>query len=45
MNRIARWIEDSPDGEYGDFFVVAGEFGAVSVTADVAAQIEWEGGD
>ncbi len=40
MNRIARYMEEPAEQEYGDFYVVAGEFGSACVTSDVAARIE-----
>jgi hypothetical protein len=40
MNRMSRYLEESPDEGYGDFFVVAGEFGVAQVTSDTAARIE-----
>ena len=40
MNRMSRYLESSPEDQYGDFFVVAGEFGSAGVTCDTAAEIE-----
>ena len=40
-NRIARFIEEEPaEDSAGDFFVVAGEFGAVCVDRETAARVE-----
>ena len=39
MNRMTEYLESSED-DYGDFFVVAGEFGVACVTAETATQIE-----
>ena len=40
MNRMTGYFEKPPEGEYGDFFVVAGEFGAACVSSETATQIE-----
>jgi hypothetical protein len=40
MNRMSGYFEKPPEGEYGDFFVVAGEFGAACVSSETATQIE-----
>ena len=40
MNRISQYMEESPNEEHGDFFIVAGPFGAVSVTNETAARID-----
>lgn len=40
MNRIASYLEESAEQSFGDFYVVAGEFGSACVTPDVAARIE-----
>ena len=40
MNRMSRYMEKPPDDQFGDFFIVAGEFGSAGVTSDTAAQIE-----
>lgn len=42
MNRILRLLNESSDGapSYGDFVVVAGTFGSVCVTHEVARYIE-----
>jgi hypothetical protein len=40
MNRMTEFFEKTPEHEYGDFFVVAGEFGATCVTSETAANIE-----
>jgi hypothetical protein len=40
MNRVADFFDEPPEQEYGDFFVVAGEFGAACVTSETAASIE-----
>jgi hypothetical protein len=39
-NRMSGYSEESPEQGYGDFFVVAGEFGVACVSIDTAAQIE-----
>lgn len=39
MNRITRYLEESAE-HCGDFYVVAGEFGRVSVTHAVAHRIQ-----
>ena len=40
MNRITRYLEEAPeDPTYGDFYVVAGEFGRFEVTPAVARRI------
>jgi hypothetical protein len=40
MNRVAEHFEEPHEQAYGDFFVVAGEFGAACVTSETAARIE-----
>ena len=41
MNRLSDlFSEDPEEEEYGDFFVVAGEFGAACVTRETAERIE-----
>jgi len=40
MNRISQFMEESPDEDHGDFFIIAGPFGAVSVTNETAARID-----
>lgn len=41
MNRITRYLEDSTENpSYGDFVVVAGEFGRVGVSHAVAREIQ-----
>ena len=40
MNRMTAYFEKPPEDEYGDFFVVAGDFGAACVTSETATQIE-----
>ena len=40
MNRLACYFEEPPEQSYGDFYVVAGEFGAVCVTREVAEYVE-----
>ena len=40
MNRITRYLEEPPEPTYGDFYVVAGEFGRVGVTHAVARRIQ-----
>ena len=39
MNRITRYLEEPPEPSYGDFYVVAGEFGRIAVTHEVARRI------
>jgi hypothetical protein len=40
MNRITRYLEEAPeDPTYGDFYVVAGDFGRLAVTPAVARRI------
>jgi hypothetical protein len=39
MNRISSFLEEPPE-EYGDFFVIAGEFGAACVTAETARSVK-----
>jgi hypothetical protein len=41
MNRIKRYLEEAPEEpQYGDFYVVVGEFGYFYVTVDVARRIQ-----
>jgi hypothetical protein len=40
MNRVSDFFEEESDQDYGDFFVVAGEFGAACVTRETAERIE-----
>jgi hypothetical protein len=40
MNRITRYLEEPPEQQYGDFYVVAGEFGRIGVTHTVAHCIQ-----
>jgi hypothetical protein len=40
MNRMSRYMENSPEDMYGDFFVVYGEFGSAGISAETAARIE-----
>jgi len=40
MNRITRYLEEPPEEQYGDFYVVAGDFGRVGVTHAVARHIQ-----
>jgi hypothetical protein len=41
MNRIQRYLEEAPEEpQYGDFYVVAGEFGRIGVTHAVARRIQ-----
>jgi hypothetical protein len=40
MNRMSRYLEELPGNGYGDFFVVAGEFGVAHITSETAARIE-----
>jgi len=40
MNRMQGFLEPAPEERLGDFWVVAGEFGVVCVTREVAARIE-----
>ena len=40
MNRLSDFFEEDPELEYGDFFVVAGDFGAACVTRETAERIE-----
>ena len=40
MNRIAQYFGEATEEEFGDFYVVAGEFGAACVTRETAAWIE-----
>jgi len=37
---MSRYMEDSPEDQYGDFFVVAGERWCAGVTSETAAHIE-----
>jgi hypothetical protein len=40
MNRLSDFFEEDSEQEYGDFFVVAGDFGAACVTRETAERIE-----
>ena len=40
MNRVTGFLAEDPENEYGDFFVVAGEYFCAEVTQDTAARIE-----
>lgn len=41
MNRIKRYLEESPEiPQYGDFYVVSGEFGILGVSHEVACRIQ-----
>jgi hypothetical protein len=40
MNRLSCYLEEPPEEQYGDFYVVAGEFGAACVTQETARRIE-----
>jgi len=40
MNRLSDLLDEESEPEYGDFFVVAGEFGAACVTRETAERIE-----
>jgi hypothetical protein len=40
MNRITPYLEEPPEEQYGDFYVVAGDFGRVGVTHAVARRIQ-----
>ncbi len=40
MNRLSLYMEEPPEESSGDFFVVAGEFGYISVTNEMAARID-----
>jgi hypothetical protein len=40
MNRLSLYLEEPPEEQYGDFYVVAGEFGAACVTRDTARRVE-----
>jgi hypothetical protein len=40
MNRLSAFLEESSEFEYGDFYVVAGEFGAACVTRETARWVE-----
>jgi hypothetical protein len=40
MNRITHYLAEPPEQGYGDFYVVAGEFGRVGVTQAVARRIQ-----
>lgn len=40
MNRITRYLEEPPEEQYGDFYVVAGDFGRIGVTHAVARRIQ-----
>ena len=40
MNRLSDFLDEESEAEYGDFFVVAGEFGAACVTRETAERIE-----
>jgi hypothetical protein len=39
-NRVSGYVEETPDDQYGDFFVVAGEYFTAGVTRDTARRIE-----
>jgi hypothetical protein len=40
MNRVSDYFEKSPEEEYGDFYVVAGEYFTAAVTRETAERIE-----
>jgi len=40
MNRLSDFFEEDSEQDYGDFFVVAGDFGAACVTRETAERIE-----
>ena len=40
MNRLSDFFEEDSGLDYGDFFVVAGDFGAACVTRETADRIE-----
>ena len=40
MNRLSDFFEEDSELDYGDFFVVAGDFGAACVTRETAERIE-----
>ena len=40
MNRISCFLEEPPEEEYGDFYVVSGQFGAACVTRETAEYVE-----
>lgn len=40
MNRLSDLFDEDSEQGYGDFFVVAGEFGAACVTRETAERIE-----
>jgi hypothetical protein len=40
MNRLACYFEEPPEQSYGDFYVVAGEFGVACVTRETAEYLE-----
>jgi len=40
MNRLSDVFGDDSEDEYGEFFVVAGEFGAACVTRETVERIE-----
>ena len=39
MNRLRGFLEELPEEEFGDFYVVAGEFGAACVTRETARRV------
>jgi hypothetical protein len=40
MNRISNYLEKEPEEQYGDFYVVVGEFGYAYVTSETARHVE-----
>ena len=40
MNRLSDLFDEDSEQDYGDFFVVAGDFGAACVTRETAERIE-----
>ena len=40
MNRLSNYFADEPEGEYGDFYVIAGLFFSAEVTRETAKRIE-----
>jgi hypothetical protein len=40
MNRVSEYFEKSPEENYGDFYVVAGEYFTAGVTRETAERIE-----
>ena len=40
MNRLSCYFEEPPEEKLGDFYVVAGEFGAACVTRETARYVE-----